>query len=43
MHTELEGEVVGTLNLDDQFLGSPAIGAGAIYVRSNKKIYKVAK
>ena len=38
-----EGEVVGTLNLDDQFLGSPAIGDGAIYMRSNQKIYKVAK
>ena len=38
-----EGEIVGTLNLDDQFLGSPAIGGGAIYMRSNQKIYKVAK
>ena len=38
-----EGEVVGTLNLDDQFLGSPAIGGDAIYMRSNQKIYKVAK
>jgi len=38
-----EGEITGTLNLDDQILGSPAVGGGAIYVRSNTKIYKVAK
>jgi outer membrane protein assembly factor BamB len=38
-----EGELVGTLKLDDQILGSPAVGGGAIYVRSNTKIYKVAK
>ena len=38
-----EGEITGTLNLDDQILGSPAVGGGAIYVRSNAKIYKVAK
>ena len=38
-----EGEITGTLKLDDQILGSPAVGGGAIYVRSNTKIYKVAK
>jgi hypothetical protein len=41
--TAKEGEIVGKLNLDDQILGSPAVGGGAIYVRTNTKIYKVAK
>ena len=38
-----EGEITGTLNLDDQILGSPAVGGGAIYVRSNGKLFKVSK
>ena len=38
-----EGEVVGKLDLDDQILATPAIANGAIYARSNTKIYKVAK
>jgi outer membrane protein assembly factor BamB len=38
-----EGEITGTLNLDDQILGSPAVGGGAIYVRSNAKIYKISE
>ena len=41
--TAKEGEIVGKLNLDDQILGSPAVGGGAIYVRTNTKIYKVAR
>ena len=36
-----EGEITGTLNLDDTILGSPAVGGGAIYLRSNTKIYKI--
>ena len=38
-----EGEITGTLNLDDQILGSSAVGGGAIYVRSNAKIYKISE
>jgi len=38
-----EGEIVGTLNLDEQILGSPAVGGGALYLRSNTKVYKIAK
>ena len=38
-----EGEITGTLNLDDQILSSPAVGGGAIYVRSNAKIYKISE
>ena len=41
--TAKEGEIVGKLNLNDQILGSPAVGGGAIYVRTNTKIYKLAK
>jgi outer membrane protein assembly factor BamB len=41
--TAKEGEIVGQLNLNDQILGSPAVGGGAIYVRTNTKIYKLAK
>ena len=41
--TTKEGEVVGKLNLDDQVLATPAVANGAIYVRSNTKIYKVAR
>tara|TARA_Y100000588_G_scaffold93042_1_gene100597 strand:- start:18896 stop:20092 length:1197 start_codon:yes stop_codon:yes gene_type:complete len=37
-----DGEI-RTLNLDDQILATPAVANGAIYVRSNSKIYKVAK
>ena len=33
----------GTLDLDDQILATPAIANGAVYLRSNTKIYKVAK
>ena len=38
-----EGEITGTLNLDDTILGSPAVGGGAIYLRSNTKIYKLSE
>ena len=38
-----EGEIVGKLNLDEQILGSPAVGGGALYLRSNAKVYKIAK
>ena len=38
-----EGEIVSTLNLDEQILGSPAVGGGALYLRGNTKVYKIAK
>ena len=38
-----EGEITGTLNLDDTILGSPAVSGGAIYLRSNTKIYKISE
>jgi hypothetical protein len=38
-----EGEIIGTLNLDEQILGSPAVGGGALYLRSNTKVYKISK
>ena len=41
--TAKEGEIIGKLSRADQILGSPAVGGGAIYVRTNTKIYKVAK
>ena len=41
--TAKEGKIVGKFNLNDQILGSPAVGGGAIYVRTNTKIYKLAK
>jgi len=41
--TAKEGEIVGKFNLNDQILGSPAVSGGAIYVRTNTKIYKLAK
>ena len=41
--TVKEGEITGKLDLDDQILATPAVANGAIYVRSNTKIYKVAK
>ena len=41
--TAKEGEITGKLDLDDQILATPAVAHGAIYVRSNTKIYKVAK
>ena len=34
-----EGEITGKLNLDDTILGSPAVDGGALYLRSNTKIY----
>ena len=41
--TAEEGEITGKLDLGEQVLGSPAVGSGALYVRSNSKLYKVAK
>jgi len=41
--TAKEGEITGKLDLDDQILATPAIANGAIYLRSNTKVYKVAK
>ena len=38
-----EGEIISKLNLNDQILGSPAVGKGAIYIRSNTKVYKISK
>ena len=38
-----EGEITGTLNLDEQILASPAVGQGALFIRSNTKIYKIAR
>ena len=41
--TAEEGEITGKLDLGEQILGSPAVGSGALYMRSNSKLYKVAK
>ena len=41
--TAEEGEITGKLDLGEQVLGSPAVGSGALYLRSNSKLYKVAK
>ena len=41
--TAEEGEITGKLDLGEQVLGSPAVSNGALYVRSNSKLYKVAK
>ncbi len=38
-----EGELTGTLDLGEQILASPAAGAGAIYLRSNTKIFKISE
>ena len=41
--TAEEGEITGKLDLGEQVLGSPAVSNGALYMRSNSKLYKVAK
>lgn len=38
-----EGRVAGTLDLGDEILCSPAAADGALFVRSNTKLYKIAK
>ena len=40
---QLYDPATGTLNLDDTILSSPAVGGGAIYLRSNTKIYKLSE
>lgn len=35
------GEVVGTLDLEDQILASPAVAAGGIYFRSNARLWRL--
>ncbi len=37
-----EGEVVGTLDLEDTIIGTPSIGAGALFIRSDKALYKIS-
>ncbi len=35
------GEVVGTLDLEDQILASPAVAGGGIYLRSNARLWRL--
>ena len=37
-----EGAVVGELDFRDTVLGTPSIAGGALYVRSDKKLWKIA-
>jgi outer membrane protein assembly factor BamB len=37
-----EGEVVSTLDLADVIIGTPSIGAGGLFIRSDKALYKIA-
>jgi len=39
--TKPEGEVVGSLNLGEQILATPSIASGAIYLRSDTKLWKL--
>jgi outer membrane protein assembly factor BamB len=39
--TKVEGEVVSDLNLGEQILATPSISGGALYLRSDTKIWKV--
>ena len=38
-----QGEIISELDLAQTFLGSPAIANGAVYVRSDGKLWKLAK
>jgi outer membrane protein assembly factor BamB len=38
-----EGKVVSTLDLGDEILASPAVADGAIYLRSNSRLHKLAR
>ena len=37
-----EGAVVGEIDLRETVLGTPSIAGGALYVRSDKKLWKIA-
>ncbi|MEO2000399.1 MAG: PQQ-binding-like beta-propeller repeat protein [Pirellulales bacterium] len=37
-----QGEVTGSLNLEDQVLASPAIASGGVFLRSNSRLWKLA-
>jgi outer membrane protein assembly factor BamB len=37
-----EGEVVGKFELGDTIIGTPSIGAGALFIRSDKTLWKLA-
>jgi hypothetical protein len=37
-----QGEVTGSLNLEDQVLASPAAASGGIFLRSNSRLWKLA-
>ena len=37
-----QGELIATNNLDETFLCTPAIANGAIYIRSDKTLWKIA-
>ena len=38
----VEGKKVGSLKLDGNVLGTPAISEGALFVRSENKLWKIA-
>ena len=38
-----EGKIVATFDLGDEILASPAVADGAIYLRSNSRLYKLAR
>ena len=40
--TAPEGEIVSTLDLTDTIIGTPSIGAGGLFIRSDKAIYKIS-
>ena len=39
--TESEAEVVGTLDLEDEVLASPAVGEDGVFLRSNTTLWKL--
>ena len=36
-----QGEVIGSLNLEDQVLASPAVASGGVFLRSNSRLWKI--
>ena len=38
-----EGKIVATFDLGDEILASPAVADGAIYLRSNSRLHKLAR
>jgi len=33
--------VIGSLNLEDQVLASPAVASGGVFLRSNSRLWKI--